>query len=439
MSDPTRPHIVYLHSHDTGRHVQPYGHAVPTPNLQRLAAEGVTFRRAYAAAPTCSPSRAALLTGETPHQSGMLGLSHRGFHLAHPERHLARTLRDAGYRTVLTGMQHLTTGDQSALGYTDDLRPASLDAATVAPVAARAIEQLASEAAPLFLDVGFFETHRPFPPATGVDPRWVRPPATIPDTPETRLDMAGFVASAAALDRGICLVLDALDRAGIADSTLVICTTDHSPAFPGMKGTLTDHGTGVMLILRGPGGFAGGRVIDALVSHLDLYPTLCDLLDIPRPAWLQGASLLPLIRGERAEIHDELFAEVTFHAAYEPQRAIRTPRWLYIRRFGNRDLPVLPNIDESPSRDLWLAHGRAQRPIAREQLYDTLFDPVERDNLIGDPRMATIREDLRSRLDRWMRDTDDPLLHGAVPLPAGASVNDPDARSADEPLIRATP
>jgi len=76
-----RPNILYLHSHDTGRTIQPYGHAVATPHLQRLADQGVLFRRAFCAAPTCSPSRAALLTGQCPHSSGMLGLAHRGFRL----------------------------------------------------------------------------------------------------------------------------------------------------------------------------------------------------------------------------------------------------------------------------------------------------------------------------------------------------------------------
>src|SRR5881275_1863276 len=83
------PNILYIHSHDSGRYLQPYGHSVPTPNLQKLAAEGVLFRRAFSAAPTCSPSRAALLTGQCSHSCGMLGLVNHGFTLAHPEHHLA--------------------------------------------------------------------------------------------------------------------------------------------------------------------------------------------------------------------------------------------------------------------------------------------------------------------------------------------------------------
>jgi len=89
--------IIYIHTHDSGRFIQPYGHAIPTPNLQRLAEEGVLFRQCYSCAPTCSPSRAALLTGMNPHSSGMLGLVHRGFSLSDPKQHLAYLLQKNGY------------------------------------------------------------------------------------------------------------------------------------------------------------------------------------------------------------------------------------------------------------------------------------------------------------------------------------------------------
>src|ERR1051326_1007530 len=101
----SRPNILYIHSHDTGRYLQPYGHSVPAPNLQRLAEGGVLFRKAVNAAPTCSPSRASLLTGMCPHSNGMLGLAHRGFALNDYRQHLAHTLRPAGYQSVLIGLQ----------------------------------------------------------------------------------------------------------------------------------------------------------------------------------------------------------------------------------------------------------------------------------------------------------------------------------------------
>ena len=98
-----------------------------------------------------------------------------------------------------------------------------------------------------------------------------------------------------------------------------------------------------------------------MVSHLDIYPTITEMLGLKRPAWLEGKSLLPVLRGDVAEVNEEIFAEVTYHAAYEPKRAVRTQRYKYIRRYGDRTAPVLPNCDDSPSKSLWLEAGWKQK------------------------------------------------------------------------------
>lgn len=260
------------------------------------------------------------------------------------------------------------------------------------------------------------------------------PPAPIPNTPQTRLDMAAFKASARIMDQAVGDVLRALESSGLAENTLVISTTDHGIAFPGMKCNLTDHGIGIMLTMRGPGGFTGGNVSDAMVSHLDLFPTMCDIADVEHPAWLQGKSLGPLIRGEVAELHDEIFAEVNYHAAYEPKRAVRSKRWKYIRHFGGRGRPVLPNCDDSPSKTVWLDHGWGNQAVAAERLYDLVFDPDETRNMVADASASSALADMRGRLDRWMKATRDPLLEGPVKAPAGAKVNDPDGVSPREPV-----
>lgn len=429
IADWCSPNILYIHSHDTGRYVQPYGYAVPTPSIQRLAEQGILFRQAFCVAPQCSPSRAGLLTGQSAHSSGMIGLAHRGFALHDYGQHIVHPLRQAGYHSALIGVQHVAC-DPAFIGY-DEVVP--LDSHRAEHVAPAAVDWLRSASQPFFLSVGFSETHREFPePGPAEDPRYCLPPHPLPDTPATRRDMAAFKASARLLDGGIGAVVDGLEASGLATNTLVICTTDHGLAFPGMKCNLTDHGIGVVLIMRGPGGFRGGRVCDAMVSQVDLFPTVCELLDIPRPAWLQGRSMLPLIRNEVEEINDEVFAEVTYHAAYEPVRAVRTRRWKYIRRFDGRDRPVLPNCDDGPSKELWLAHGWRERPVAREQLYDLVFDPDETANLAADPSAAPILQEMRGRLERWMEETDDPLLQGPVPMPSGAIANDPDGLSPRE-------
>ena len=285
-------------------------------------------------------------------------------------------------------------------------------------------------AQPFFLSVGFFETHRygKRPQGAFTDPgphgdaRYVLPPAPLPDTPQTRADMADFKVAAGILDEGIGAVLDALDRNGLAENTLVICTTDHGLAFPSMKCNLTDHGMGVMLIMRGPGDFAGGQVVDGMISHIDIFPTLCDLLGVERPPWLQGESFLPLVRNEAEEIHEEIFAEINYHGAYLPQRAVRTRRWKYIRRYDDT-FPIC--CDGGPSKDLWLAHGWENRPVVMEALYDLVFDPNETNNQVAEPGMQPVCDNLRARLARWMQETDDPLLHGPVPAPPGADVRRP--------------
>ena len=528
-----RPNILYLHCHDAGRYIEPYGHRVPTPNLQRLAEQGVMFRNAFAAAPTCSPSRAALLTGQSPHNAGMLGLAHHGWSLNDYGQHLIHSLHKAGYTSVLCGVQHLTdfrrTRSCARIGYRRVLHVSAADLRrNMAPVRRRAprgersfqhgrgifaplrggrarrvqytqrarrtlrtprvrrplplrrrtMDQLrrwrglprtfgvrsvrgirgapgaarrrltggarvaldrsvaqvaagwlrsAAAAQPFFMSVGMIMPHRTYAHARprlypAEDPRYVPPPAPLPDVPEVRRDMADYVASVRIMDAACGIVLDALEESGLAEDTLVIATTDHGISFPFMKCTLTDHGLGVYLIVRGPGGFEGGRVLDGMVSQLDVYPTLCELLGIEPPPWLQGTSLMPLVRGERDEIHEELYGEVTYHAAYEPMRSIRTKRWKYIRRFNPQQVhPVLRNIDSGHSKRYLLQHGLAWQTVAHEYLFDLAFDPNEENSLADDPAYAKIKRDLDARLRAWMVRTEDPLLAGPVPRRNGGN------------------
>jgi arylsulfatase A-like enzyme len=434
----TPPNVLYLHSHDTGRYVQPYGHQVPTPNIQHLADQGVLFRQAFCTAPVCSGSRAALLTGQSTHATGMLGLAHRGYRLAHPERHIVHVLREHGYWSGLIGEQHVSA-DPADIGY-DHVEPVdSTKVRDVAPAATRLIAERAGGEAPFFLSVGFFETHREyFEPTSLRDALYSRPPDNIVDTPETRRDVAAFKASARSLDQGVGAVLEALEEQRIADRTLVILTTDHGLAYPGAKATMFDRGIGVMLILRGPGGFVGGQVRDALVSQLDVYPTICDVVGIDRPSWLEGESLVPLVTGEVEAVRDEVFAEVTFHAAYEPQRAIRTERYKYMRRFdAEHPGPVLANLDDGLTKDVVMRAGWGELVPPAEALYDLWLDPAEGTNRIEDPRLADVLADLRARLEGWMERTGDPLLQGPIAPAPGTEVNTVDQVSPSEPTTTA--
>jgi arylsulfatase A-like enzyme len=410
--------ILYINTHDTGRYIQPYGYDVPTPNLQAFAEEGVLFRNAHCAGPTCSPSRAGLLTGSAPHSCGMIGLAHRGAKLFDPSQHLASFLARNGYETALVGVQH--EGDPLANGYQHVLQAGRGTWAEQALQQADLVRGLlsASREKPFYIACGFILTHRhgadPFHQETGPrgDGRFVRPPAPLPDTPQTRQDFADFREAAAAYDLAFGALMQALRDTGHAEDTLVIVTTDHGIPFPFMKCNLTVHGTGVLLMLRGPGGFTGGVVVDPLVSHVDVFPTLCDLAGLEKPAWLQGASLLPLLAAPTTPLHDAVFSEVTYHAAYEPMRSIRTAQHLLIRRFEPLPHPVLPNCDASLSKSELLDHGWSSHAAVAEELYDTFWDPNETCNRAADPAYATVLADLRMRLDAWMRATDDPLRDG---------------------------
>src|SRR4051794_33161625 len=127
------PNILYIHSHDTGRYVQPYGYQVPTPNIQLLADQGVLFRNAFCTVPTCSGSRASLLTGQYCHNNGMLGLAHRGWSLNDYGEHLIHALRPAGYHSVLICEQHISE-DPEEIGYEEGIEVESPRAAEGSPL-----------------------------------------------------------------------------------------------------------------------------------------------------------------------------------------------------------------------------------------------------------------------------------------------------------------
>jgi arylsulfatase A-like enzyme len=359
----------------------------------------------------------------------MLGLAHLGWSLNDTSHLIPNFLRQYGYRSTLAGLQHVASSPYS-LGYDEVLPHRTTSASDVAPVAVRFLSSQPKQ--PFFLDVGFFETHREFPDPVD-NPNYIQPPFPLPDNEDTRRDMAGFLASARNLDRGVGLVLDALDTAGLAENTLVISTTDHGIAFPDMKCDLRDTGTGVSMMMRGPGVFSGGKVCDALISQIDIFPTLCEYLGVDKPNWLEGSSFLSVLEGRQQQINDAVFAEVTYHAAYEPKRSVRTNRWKYVRHFDGRSTAVLPNCDDGLSKDCWVRKGWKDTPmVAAEELYDLVFDPMEHMNLAKESRAQTKLVEMRAMLKAWMQRTNDPLLHGPVPLIQGGRAVDPDAYSPKE-------
>lgn len=437
QSPAARPmNIIYIHCHDAGRYLSPYGHPVPTPSLAEFARHALLARNAHCAAPTCSPSRAALLTGQTPHQAGMFGLTHRGFTLKDQNQHLAVFLQQHGYETALAGIQHewafggVTPPYATLLDHgfpydredpTSDLRIAQK---------ASAFLRTRTDPRPFFLACGFYYPHRVHPKA---DPRFnpdhLAPPAGLPDHPVVRADLAAHLTACEWMDRAFAEVWTALRETGRDRDSLIFFTTDHGIPFPGAKCRLNDAGTGVALLLKAPGLARPGAATDALISQLDLYATILDYAGVPLPAWNQGRSLRPLLESPvDLPGRDAVYSEVTYHAAYEPKRSVRTARHRYVRNYLADGGPApLVNIDPSPTKSLFIAEKTLPRFPVSEELYDVQADPGERANLAGDPAHAAVLADLRARLDAWMRDTADPLLAGSVPAPPGARISPRDA------------
>jgi arylsulfatase A-like enzyme len=171
-----------------------------------------------------------------------------------------------------------------------------------------------------------------------------------------------------------------------------------------------------------PGLKKEGLVVDALVSHLDVFPTICELLDIEKPSFIHGKSLLPLIRGEVEQIREDLFAELNFHVCYEPMRCVRSERFKYIEFFDNHDDIIPANIDDSPSKLFYEKNGFFETKRDKEMLFDLYYDPGEKTNLVTDPRYREIYSEMSDRLLSWMKKTNDPLIAGQLMQPPGTTV-----------------
>lgn len=437
--------IMYIHTHDTGRLLSPYGYQVPTPGIRAFAEDSLVLRNCYTASPTCSPSRAALLTGMYPHENGMLGLAQRGFSIDY-KKHLVQFLNERNYHTVLSGIQHesgwyLTKNDADPIGYHENLtidsegyRQEDLvrwDMENAGKVETWLMEYQGDQ--PFFLSYGMFATHRKFPDwiSGEVNENFLLPPAPVPDAPETRRDFAMFLTSVEWADRCFGRVLEALKKSGHYEDTILILTTDHGIPFPYGKCSLFDPGIGVSMILRVPGSRTNGMVSDSLVSQIDIFPTLCELLNFEKPKHLRGVSIVPVLEDTGARVRDEIFAEVTFHTSYEPIRCVRTRRYKYIRWYDKTYLKTnQSNLDESITKDYLGANGLEEQVKYEEALYDLIYDTGERNNLIADPRYAVAAAVMREKLDRHLTETHDRITEGEIPVEPGWKVNKKECREA---------
>lgn len=433
--------VIYINTHDSGRMLSPYGYDIPTENLKKLAEDSVVFTNAFCAGPTCSPSRAALLTGTFPHQNGMLGLAQRGFSLYNPEKHLANFLKNNGYNTCLCGIQHeygwyldLEKNGLHNLGYkeiiTTDSKPFKKEELHLwdrnnAIEVVRWLDNY-NEEKPFLLSFGMHSTHRPYPVevAEFIDERYIVPPYPITNNEENRHDHAQYMTTAHYADENIKMIVDALKRNNLYENSIIIFTTDHGLALPFNKCNLTDTGIGVSLIMKVPNADSNGKVVDSLVSQIDVFPTLCELLNLNKPDYLEGKSFAEAFADNKAFLDEYIFAEVNFHTSYEPVRCVRTKRYKYIKYYDETWNKVnLSNMDESVPKDFLMNNGLKEKVKYREGLFDLYYDPTERNNLADDIKYKEILKNLRKVLLEKQIKTDDPILKGALEIKKGYKVN----------------
>ena len=407
-----RPNIVLIHGHDMGRYLGSYGYPVHTPHLDRLMHEGVRFDNYFCPAPQCSPSRASMITGLYPNNSGMMGLAHLDWHLNDAHDALPHQLKAQGYQTLLVGEQH-EASDGEILGYETCVGTKWPQLARiVAPAFAEQLSNLKHDR-PFFASIGFFEAHRPFDhPGYQDDPPDDIPVLPyLPDTEEVRQDLGRLHGRVRAVDEGVGIILDALSAAGQEQNTLVIFTTDHGLAFPRAKGTLYDSGLEVAFIVRWPDVVKPGEARQELLCNIDLVPTLLDILNIEPRKELDGESFLPLLHGQEQAVRDHFVCQMTWHDRYIPMRGIRTTEWKYIRHFNNEPNLYLPaDVEESISGQVFRSHEQGDHRPA-EELYDLKADPHELNNLALDDALEDTKKALWQRVEAWMLKTHDPLLN----------------------------
>jgi len=426
-----QPNVVLFVADDQGLFLGAYGSpSVTTPNLDRLADQGLRFDGAYAVSAVCTPSRAALYTGRFPARNGCDGFGPIGEGVPI----WGDLLGPAGYRTGLIGKLGGKPLERFQFDFFARTLPQNPGARSVEWYVEQ-LEQFLStdDTRPFCLVVNLRDAHYPFPldgaptgksdgPEDPHDPATVQLPGFLPDLPEVRQEFARYHDSLRRLDVTVGEMLKVLEKQVPAEDLLVVHTTDHGSPFPFAKTTLYEAGIRVGLLARWPGTIEPGRATPALVQLADLLPTFLNLAGAPTPSDMDGRSLVPVLRGTTDTHRESIFASHTSHRHKPdvPSRSIRVGDWKYIRNFDPdavfQNAVMLTSaswraIESAALSDPVLAQrvwDLQHRPV--EELFDLAEDPWELTNLASDEAQADRLEDLRGRLAAVMEQQSDPLL-----------------------------
>lgn len=440
-----RPNILLLIADDqswchTGYNGDP---AIHTPALDRIAREGAIFSQAHCVAASCTPSRAALLTGRPIWQLeegavlwGTLPAKFRTY----PEM-----LADVGYVVGFAG-KGWAPGDFRPGGRT--VNPAGPNFKSFDAFLAEVPKDK-----PFCFWFGSHHPHRPYKPgsgiAAGVDPAKVRVPPMLPDVPEVRSDVATYLNEIQKFDAECAEILASLEKSGRLENTLIVATSDNGMPFPRGKATLYEYGSHMPMAVRWPGHVKAGRRVDDYVSLMDLCPTFLEAAGVNVPAETVGRSLVPLLTAEgsghldpardRVYLGNERHANVRPEHVGYPRRAVRTAEFLYVRnyevdRWPAGDPPKFGDVDPSNgksgddlSKDFLLEHrdDPKYKPLfdaafakgPGEELYDLKADPDGMKNVAGDPKYAEAKAKLSADLQHHLEATHDPRALTSRPAP----------------------
>ena len=419
-----KPNIIFFITHDQGQFLSCYDtsqtpNSLRTPNLDKLAKDGIRFTNYFCTAPQCSPSRGSIQTSLYPHQNGLMGLVNHGWTLPPHNKTIPMYLKENGYTTHLLGLQHESV-DVKTLGYdtvSKRMKDYKYDTKTMLNEYKKFFEGHKDDEKPFFANLGVIEIHRPFDVwSEPVDPKTVIVPPFLPETDEVREDLGLFYGIINPLDETIGKILEFLDRNDLRENTLFIYTTDHGSPFPRAKCTLYDPGIKTLLIMNCPNNslFRGGKVLEQMISNIDLMPTLLDFIEAEIPEGIEGRSFMPVLKDSNLPFRSEVFTEKNYHDIYDPIRSIRTKEFKYIRNYEPSQYLFQMPIDIERSLSGQILKDKIEIQRTKEELYELKEDPNENHNLAYNLAYNDILLELRQNLFNWMQRTNDPLLKGKI-------------------------
>ena len=418
-----RPNILFIVSEDNSDHLGCYGETrVHTPNLDKLANGGIRYTRAYVPYSVCSPSRAAFLTGLYTRQTGHIGLATHRFSMYRDFKTMPAYFQESGYYTGFLGKTHVNPErvvedfvDHRAIRNSNFSKTISIE--EYAQEADAVMQKAAEQKKPFMLIINYADAHRKFVGKskngfpTKVVKEKIEPYSWMgSDSPKLREEMRDYLNCINRLDEGVGMVMEKLEEAGVRNNTLVVYIADHGADFPRAKGSVYENGTRIPMIVNYPPIFRNGKVESAMVSTIDILPTMLRAAGLPAPEMLPGFALQDIDTGKvppRKFIH-------TFTTG-------SSPNLLYVQ-FGIRDdrYKLVHNPDRVLNRLALSRYKNSNLPADQHvvhflhppefELYDLEEDPDEWNNLADSAEHGKIRERLLSAMREFQREIKDPFV-----------------------------